>query len=81
MKTLKQKARKYFNDEMSGEPLTQEAVEEALVDFGQGKREDQLANSYKAFGWSIIGSAITIIGLIIYSLCNTRSKFPIPARR
>lgn len=33
MTTLQQKARKYFNDEMSGEPITQEAVEDALVAF------------------------------------------------
>lgn len=33
MKTLQQKAREYFNDELSGEPLTQEAVEEALIEF------------------------------------------------
>lgn len=67
MKTLKQKARQYFEVEMSGEPLTQEAVEEALVDFGQGKRRDQIENSQKMFFWSVIG--IMIILLIL--LCCT----------
>lgn len=33
MKTLQQKAREYFEEELSGEPLTQDAVEEALVEF------------------------------------------------
>ena len=35
MKTIQQNAKQYFEEEMSGEPLTQEAVEEALVDFVQ----------------------------------------------
>lgn len=38
MNKLQQKARKYFNDYMSGEPLTQEAVEDALVEFAQLER-------------------------------------------
>jgi len=35
MNTLQQKAREYFNDELSGEPLTQDAVEEALINFAK----------------------------------------------
>lgn len=31
----------------------------------QGKRQDQLDNSYKAFAWSIIGMIILIVIAII----------------
>jgi len=62
MKTIKQKARAYFEEELSGEPLTQEAVEEALIDFGQGKRQDQFEHSQKMFSWSIIGMCIIMAG-------------------
>ena len=44
METLRQQARKYFNDEMSGEPLTQEAVEEALMEFSLITNERHLAD-------------------------------------
>ena len=75
MKTLKQKARQYFEEEMSGEPLTQEAVEEALVDFGQGKRQDQIDHSETLFAWSIIGMCIIMAGYgllhLILHLCCT----------
>lgn len=72
MNNLQQKARTYFNDEMSGEPLTQEAVEEALVefakentDFGQGKRQDQLDHSYNLFAWSVIGAVVIFIATLL----------------
>ena len=68
MKTLKQKARQYFEEEMSGEPLTQEAVEEALVDFGQGKRQDQIEYSETIFAWSIIGICIITAGYALVHL-------------
>ena len=44
MKALQKKARKYFNDELSGEPLTQEAVEEALVEFAKLTNHRNLAD-------------------------------------
>ena len=72
MKTPQQKAREYFNEELSGEPLTQEAVEEALVeftkentDFGQGKRQDQLDHSYNLFAWSVIGAVVIFIATLL----------------
>lgn len=44
METLQQKARKYFNEELSGEPLTQEAVEEALMNFAKLTNHRNLAD-------------------------------------
>ena len=44
MNTLQQKARKYFNDELSGEPLTQDAVEEALANFAKLTNHRNLAD-------------------------------------
>lgn len=66
MKKLKQKAKEYFEENLSGEPLTQEAVEEALVAFGQGKRKDQLENSNKDLFLALIAAAILILmGVIL----------------
>ena len=44
MKALQQQAKDYFEREMSGEPLTQEAVEEALMEFSLITNERHLAD-------------------------------------
>ena len=44
MKALKKQAKDYFEENMSGEPLTQEAVEEALMEFSLITNERHLAD-------------------------------------
>ena len=44
MKTLKKQAKDYFEENLSGEPLTQEAVEEALMEFSLITNERHLAD-------------------------------------
>ena len=44
MKALQQQAKDYFEENLSGEPLTQEAVEEALMEFSLITNERHLAD-------------------------------------
>ena len=44
METLKQQAKDYFKENLSGEPLTQQAVEEALMEFSLITNDRHLAD-------------------------------------
>lgn len=44
MKALRQQAKDYFEENLSGEPLTQEAVEEALMEFSLITNDRHLAD-------------------------------------
>jgi len=47
MKNIKAKAKKYFEEEMSGKPLTQESVIEGLIDFYRSTRNTKISNWIK----------------------------------